>query len=73
MHAAGLDPHGLQPVAERLTFRAGVVAGDPVVVRTQLVGTDGADAFVKAQITNGDGKPYADGLFVRRHVLDALR
>jgi len=73
MRHAGLDPQGLQPVAERITFRAGVVAGDPVEVHTQLVGTDGHDAFVKATLTNGDGKTYADGLFVRRHVLDALR
>lgn len=72
MHAAGLDPHALQPVAERLTFRAGVVAGDEVHVHTELVGTDGADATIRARITNADDKPYADGLFVRRHVLDAL-
>ncbi len=73
MHAAGLDPHTLQPVAERITFRAGVVAGDQVVVHTELIGTDGADAFVQARITDPEGKPFADGTFVRRNLLAALQ
>ena len=73
MHAARLDPHTLHPVAERLTFRSGVVAGDRVVVHTQLVGVDGPDAFVRARITDRDGKPHAEGTFVRRNLLPALR
>lgn len=72
MHAAGLAPPALQPIAERLTFRAGVVAGNPVQVDTQLVGVQGTDAFIRAELHDAYGKTYADGLFVRRHVLDAL-
>lgn len=75
MAAHGLDPFGLQPLAEHIVFRSGVLAPESVTVHTQLVGTLAGtdDAVIEVRITGGDGRLCADGTFIRRGVLPALR
>ncbi len=72
MAEAGLDPQQLQPIADELTFRSGVVAPEQVTVHTRLEGLAGADAVVAVRIEGGDGRVCADGRVVRRAVLPAV-
>lgn len=44
--ADGRDPQGLVPIAEQVSWRSGVVAGDAVVVRSRLVGHTATGARV---------------------------
>lgn len=68
LHRAGLDPLDLVPVAEELTFRAGVVAPDEVSVALRLVGqTAAGDAVVRAVISRASGI-CAEATLVRRLV-----
>lgn len=69
---AGGDPHTVQPVADDLTFRSGVVAPEEVTVTAQRIGhADGVDA-VAVRILGGDGRVCADGEVRRRGLGDAL-
>jgi acyl-CoA thioesterase FadM len=52
---AGLDPIALVPVAEEATFKAGVVAGDRVLVETRVIGASG-DAIVLEHRISTNGK-----------------
>jgi len=67
MAAAGLDPIALAPVAERVRWRAGVVAPADVVVRTRVVGTtDAGDVACEHRIDAGGPEPAAIAHTVRR-------
>jgi len=73
--AAGANPTTLQPVAESLTFRSGVVAPEPVTIHTQLAGVavdDPSVAVVAVRILGGDGRVCADGEVWRQGVAAAL-
>jgi len=67
MKRAGLTPVQLQPVAERLTFKAGVTAGDRVTVESKRIGhtTDGS-LVLRHRILKNDGIECAAGETVRR-------
>lgn len=66
--SAGRDPHGLVPVGERITWKAGIVAGDEVVVDTRMVGlTEQGDSVLKHQIGR-----WAKATTVRRGDLSQL-
>jgi acyl-CoA thioesterase FadM len=78
MAAAGLDPCSLQPIAEQITFRSGVVAPETLTVHTRLVGTVATahgepDAVIAMRIVADDARICADGTFIRRGVLPVLR
>ncbi len=67
MVQAGLDPIALQPVAERLTFRAGIRAPEEAVVEARRVGRTAAGDLVLAhRVLDAGGTPCADGTTVRR-------
>ena len=75
MSEAGIDPHAIEPVAEDLLFRSGVVAPERVTVATQLVGTSPDDpevAVVRVAVLGGDDRVCAEGTVWRRGVLAAL-
>ena len=63
--ALGADPTLLVPVAEEIRFRRGVLAGQAVVVESQLSGTAGGDAVCTHTIT-ADGVLAATATTVRR-------
>lgn len=66
LHTAGLRPLDLQPVAERVRFKAGVLGLDAVSVTIQLVGrTAVGDAVVDASIRRPSGL-CAQARLVRR-------
>lgn len=46
MHAAGIDPLLLRPIAERVAFKSAVLPGEEVVVRTKRIGIIGTEAVV---------------------------
>jgi len=67
MAAGGVSPVALMPVAEKLTFRAGVTAGDRVTVESRRVGRTEAGALVlEHRILRADGTLCVDGVTVRR-------
>ena len=67
--AAGLDAQAVVPVAERIRFRRGAVAGDQVVVLTEAIGrTEGGATVLRHRIEDPEGQPYADATTVRRLV-----
>jgi acyl-CoA thioesterase FadM len=66
MVEAGLDPVRLMPVAELAHFKAGVVAGDVVVVTTRVVGRTGSgDVVLEHRVAVGD-RPCAKVVAIRR-------
>lgn len=68
MTAAGLNPVALRPVAERVYFKAGVMAGDHVRIATKIVGrTAEGDAVLDHQLFRGD-QLVANALTMRRLV-----
>lgn len=67
LDGAGLPVLQLQPVAEWVKFRRGVVAGDEVVVETSRAGrTDGGAAVFRHKLVDVEGRPYAEAVTVRR-------
>jgi acyl-CoA thioesterase FadM len=67
LHGAGADPLALQPVAEQVRWRKGVVAPAEVEVAWQRVGfTAGGDAVIEAVIREPEGSVYAEATLVRR-------
>ncbi len=65
MVSAGLSPAALEPVAETLTFRAGLAAGEDAVVETTPVGkTDRGALVCKHRVLRGE-TVCADGMTVR--------
>lgn len=67
MVEAGLSPSALQPVAEKLTFRAGLRAPEEATVESRRVGRTGAgDLVLSHRILKPDGTLCADGHTVRR-------
>lgn len=66
MRAAGLAPVSLRPVAEKLTFRSGVVADEEITVESQRAGiTAGGAVAVHHRIVKADGTLCANGTTVR--------
>lgn len=67
MNEAGISPVALQPVAEKMTFRAGAAANDVVTIESRRVGvTAGGDLVLAHKVTREDGVLCADGVTVRR-------
>lgn len=67
-HAAGIAPLAIAPVAEELTFRSGVVAGDEVRVECVARGTTAeGDAVIAHRVVVGE-RLCATGTTVRRLV-----
>jgi acyl-CoA thioesterase FadM len=67
MAEAGLRPVDLAPVAEKLTFRSGVAAGEHVVVEMSRLGTTDTGALVLAhRVLVPPDRLCADGITVRR-------
>jgi len=67
--AAGVDPALLQPVAEQIHYRSGVSGGDPIAVRTRLVGVGegGRVVGLRHEIVHPEtGAPYARAQTIRR-------
>ena len=65
MHAAGIDPVLLRPIAETVTYRSAVLPGEEVEVRTERVGVLGSTAVVlRHSIETGRG-PAAEAVTVR--------
>jgi acyl-CoA thioesterase FadM len=65
--AAGHDPIGVVPVAERVRFRAAAVAGDEIVVHTTRVGRVGSAAVLHSRMRRGD-ETVCDAWLVRGHL-----
>ena len=66
MHQAGLDPVGLRPVAERVTWKLGVEAPDRVSVMTTVKGVTALDEVVfEHRIINSEQKLCATAVTVR--------
>lgn len=70
LHAAGVPPWDLQPIAETVTYRNAVEGDDPVEVRFQLVGADDDGAAqIRCSILNpNDEQLYARAVLLRRLV-----
>ena len=63
----GLAAVALQPVAERLTFRAGVTAPEEVTVESRRVGrTEAGDLVLAHRVIKEDGTLCVDGHTIRR-------
>jgi acyl-CoA thioesterase FadM len=58
-------PLRMRPVAETVTFRAALVAGDRVRVETDRIGVSGDGIVLRHRIIRGDGVLCADATFVR--------
>lgn len=65
LHAAGVDPQLLVPVAERVSFRVGATAGQAVEVSTRVVGRTSAGDAVLEHLVGGEAR-FAEALTVRR-------
>ncbi|MEQ1568544.1 MAG: hypothetical protein ABMA64_23100 [Myxococcota bacterium] len=65
--ARGVDPQGLVPVAEEMTWRSGVVAPEEVTLRGRPVGRAGDAVVFTYRTTGADGRVCAEGTTVRRH------
>lgn len=66
MADAGLSPRSLRPVAEQMTFKAGVTAGDAVRVTTARLGvTEAGEVVLAHRVTRGDEEICAQGRTVR--------
>lgn len=66
--AAGVDPHAIVPVCERIAWKGGVVAEDQVAVETRMVGlTAGGDSVLRHRIGS-----WAKATTVRRGDLSTL-
>jgi len=65
--AAGIDPHGLAPVAGRLRFKSGVVGGTAVTVQTWIEGrTAAGDVAIGHRIVGQEEKMVATATTIRR-------
>jgi acyl-CoA thioesterase FadM len=65
MHAAGVDPVMLRPIAERVAFKNAVLPGEEVVVHTKRIGVIGADAVVLHHHLETERGPAAEATTVR--------
>lgn len=67
MARSGLDPLGLVPVAEQVTFRVPVFAAEDVTVTTSLEGlTDGGDVVLRQVVGTARDARCAEAVCVRR-------
>lgn len=67
LHAEGVDPIGLVPVAERIRFRAGARAGETVRIEGARVGWSGDAAAFHLKMWRGD-ELVADATLIRAHL-----
>lgn len=65
MHASGIDPVLLWPVAETVTYRSAVLPGEEVGVRTRRIGVLGSTAVVLQHSIETARGPAADAITVR--------
>jgi acyl-CoA thioesterase FadM len=63
---AGRDPHDLGAVAERVTWKSGVVGGEEVIVETRLVGRCEGGAAFEHTVSGPGGDRRASAWTVRR-------
>lgn len=64
--AAGIDPHGLRPIAESVLWRSGVIAPETVTVRTSRAGRCADGALALSHVFEGnDGRVCAEATTVR--------
>lgn len=61
----GLDPHALVPVAEEVTWRAGVIAPQTVTVTTRRVGRTADGVVFEHSFDGSDGKRCAEATTIR--------
>jgi acyl-CoA thioesterase FadM len=61
----GLDPHALVPIAEEVTWRAGVVAPQTVTVTTRRVGRTKDGVVLEHAFDGSDGKRCAEATTIR--------
>lgn len=66
MHAAGLDPLRLTPVAEEALFRSGVIAGERVTIDTRVIGRAADGSAVLEHRMEAEGRPSARVVAIRR-------
>ncbi len=65
--ASGGSPWEVEPVAEELFFKSGILAPEQVTVRTAAIGLDTAgDAVFHQQVLGGDGRLCSSATLVRR-------
>lgn len=69
--ARGLDPHGVVPIAEHVTYRDGVRAGDEVTVSAEIVGRIDDAVVLACRIAVG-AREAATATVIRRHLGGAL-
>jgi acyl-CoA thioesterase FadM len=63
---AGIDPHGLEGVAEEVSWTSGIVAPEEVTVVTRIVGDAGNGAHVLShRVFGGEGRLCAEATTVR--------
>jgi acyl-CoA thioester hydrolase len=60
MARAGVDPHGLVPVAEEVVFRSGIVAPEPARVELSRVGQTAGAAVLRGLVRGGDDRVCAE-------------
>jgi acyl-CoA thioesterase FadM len=65
MHAAGIDPVLLRPIAERVAFKSAVLPGEEVVVQTKRVGIIGTEAVVLEHHLETARGPAAEATTIR--------
>lgn len=65
MHAAGIDPVLLVPIAERVAFKSAVLPGEEVFVRTKRIGVVGTEAVVLQHHLETARGPAAEATTVR--------
>lgn len=65
LHAAGLDPVALQPIAEEVRFRAGIEAPGAARIQTWLAGTTPDAVVLGHRILRPDGELAAEATTVR--------
>jgi len=65
MHAAGLDPLLLRPIAERVAYKSAVLPGEEVLVRTKRIGVIGTEAVVLQHHMETARGPAAEATTVR--------
>lgn len=63
--SAGLDPHGLVPLAGEVTWRSGVIAPEQVTVTTQLAGATEQGVVLRHRFEGADGRLCAEATLIR--------
>lgn len=70
--ARGIDPHGVVPIAEEMSWRSGLVAPERAEIVTRLVGVAADGIVTQHTFLGADGTRRAEGRLVRRHASRAV-